>query len=117
MSTTSIDGISLSDLSVNSLILIKDQYNADENGIYKKPFYYVFIHVFIGFLSFYYIWIGIAFLFYQFSQLILNKRFFIFQGKIEEGNSLNHTLVKMGEFFLGFLIGFFVYKFHPKIKF
>jgi len=26
-------------------------------------------------------------------------------------------LVKMGEFFLGFLIGFFVYKFHPKIKF
>jgi len=91
--------------------------NPNENGIYKKPFYYVFIHVFIGFLSFYYIWIGIAFLFYQFSQLILNKRFFIFQGKIEEGNSLNHTLVKMGEFFLGFLIGFFVYKFHPKIKF
>ena len=33
---SSIDGVSLSDLAINSLVLIKDQYNIEENGIYKK---------------------------------------------------------------------------------
>ncbi len=36
ISTSTIDGVSLSDLSVNSLVLVKDQYNSDENGVYKK---------------------------------------------------------------------------------
>ena len=34
--SSSIDGVSLSDLAINSLVLIKDQYNIEENGIYKK---------------------------------------------------------------------------------
>jgi len=33
---STVDGVSLADLSVNSLVLIKDQYNIEENGVYKK---------------------------------------------------------------------------------
>jgi hypothetical protein len=33
---STVDGISLADLSLNSQVLIKDQYNTDENGVYKK---------------------------------------------------------------------------------
>lgn len=36
ISTSTIDGISLSDLPVNSLVLIKDQYDSEQNGVYKK---------------------------------------------------------------------------------
>jgi hypothetical protein len=36
IATNSIDGISLPDLSINSLVLVKDQYNTEENGVYKK---------------------------------------------------------------------------------
>jgi hypothetical protein len=33
---STVDGVSLADLAINSLVLIKDQYNSDENGVYKK---------------------------------------------------------------------------------
>ena len=36
LNAVTIDGVNLSNLAVNSLVLIKDQYDNDENGIYKK---------------------------------------------------------------------------------
>jgi hypothetical protein len=53
-------------------------------------------------MKFGYVWI---FLGYQFLQLVLNKRFFLFELRVKNGNSLEHTVVKLVEFFVGFLIG------------
>lgn len=78
-------------------------------GIYKKPIYYTFIHILIGFIAFYYHSFGILFIIYQLSQLILNKRFFIFQGKIENGNSIGHTSFKIVEFLIGILIAYTIH--------
>jgi len=85
-------------------------------GVYRKPLYYGLIHVLSGFLAFLYSWFGIVFLVYQLSQLILNKRFFIFQGRMEDGNSLGHTAFKLGEFLVGMLIAFVIHKIFPKFK-
>jgi len=85
-------------------------------GVYRKPLYYGLIHVLSGFLAFHYSWFGIVFLVYQLSQLILNKRFFIFQGRMEDGNSLGHTAFKLGEFLVGMLIAFVIHKISPKFK-
>ena len=71
--------------------------------IYEKPSKYLIIHVTLGIISFFYrplIWIFLA---YQFLQLVLNKRFFIFEWRIKKGNSIEHTVVKLLEFFAGFL--------------
>jgi hypothetical protein len=87
-----------------------------ESGVYKKPIYYGLIHVVSGFLAFHYAWFGIVFLIYQLSQLVLNKRFFIFQGKIEDGNSLGHTAFKLGEFLVGILVAFIIHRKFPKFK-
>lgn len=86
-------------------------------GVYKKPLYYGLIHVISGFIAFYYGWFGVVFLIYQLSQLALNKRFFIFQGRIEDGNSLGHTAFKLSEFLVGLLIGYIIHKSFPKFKF
>jgi len=33
----------------------------------------------------------------------MGKRFFLFQWKIENGNTFVHTLIKLGEFLLGWI--------------
>jgi len=73
--------------------------------LFERPFYYSFFHVALGLLS---VWIPglLTFvLLYQLAQLLLNKRFFLFEGQIREGNSLQHTLLKVAEILLGFLLG------------
>ena len=72
--------------------------------VYEKPFYYGLIHVVFGFVAFHYTWVGIIFVMYQLLQLFLHKRFFVFQGKIKDGNSVRHTALKLGEFLVGMLI-------------
>jgi hypothetical protein len=71
---------------------------------YEKPFYYAMIHVLLGALSYYYSTLGIAYFIYQFGQLYFNKRVFLFQWKIENGNTFVHTLIKLGEFMMGWII-------------
>jgi len=73
--------------------------------IYEKPSVYLIIHVALGTISVFYTPILWAFLGYQFLQLILNKRFFLFELRVKDGNSLEHTVVKLIEFFVGFFIG------------
>ena len=70
---------------------------------YEKPFYYTIIHILIGIVAYYYHEVGALYLMYQFLQLYLGKRFFLFQWKIENGNTLVHTLIKIGEFMIGVL--------------
>ena len=92
----------------------------NEGLVYEKPFYYALIHVVAGFLAFHYTWVGIVFVMYQLVQLFLNKRFFVFEGKIKDGNSARHTAFKLGEFLIGMLIAFVISitkkRYHYKIE-
>ena len=45
------------------------------------------------------------FLIYQFGQLSMNKRFMPFDLKFKEGNSVEHTINKIGQFSIGFYLG------------
>lgn len=76
--------------------------------IYERPSIYLITHVCLGVVSFFYTPLLWAFLVYQIFQLAINKRFFIFEWRIKNGNSIEHTVVKLLEFFLGFLIGKFM---------
>lgn len=73
---------------------------------YEKPIYYTLIHVLIGAIAYYYSIFGIIYIIYQFGQLYYNKRIFLFQWKIENGNTIVHTLIKMGEFMIGWLLAY-----------
>jgi len=57
----------------------------------------------IGIIAYYYTAVGIIYLIYQFLQLYMDKRFFVFEWKIENGNTLFHTLIKIAEFLVGIL--------------
>ena len=80
----------------------------DQNGIYKKPIYYSLIHILIGLAASKYHQLGILFILYQLSQLIINRRLFLFQLKLKKGNSISHTSYKLGEFYLGLIIGYLI---------
>jgi hypothetical protein len=85
--------------------------------IYDKPIIYTLSHVMIGFVGYFYIELLVLFLIYQFSQLIMNKRFFLFEFKLKEGNSLQHTLYKLGETVVGFVLAAFIHIFSSVIRF
>jgi len=73
--------------------------------IYERPSIYLIIHISLGVVSFFYTPLLWAFLVYQLLQLTINKRFFIFELRVKDGNSVEHTVIKLLEFFAGFLIG------------
>lgn len=75
---------------------------------YEKPIYYTIIHVLIGVASYYYYEVGIIYIIYQFTQLYLGKRFFLFQWKIEDGNTMVHTLIKLGECMIGWIGAYYM---------
>jgi hypothetical protein len=73
--------------------------------LYEKTSTYLIIHILLGTITVFYTPVLWAFLVYQFVQLVLNKRFFIFEWRIKNGNSIEYTVLKLLEFFVGFLIG------------
>ncbi len=64
---------------------------------------YTIIHFIIGMISKSDDNVSNLFLAYQFAQLFLNVKVFLLEDKpyVEEGNNLEHTLKKIGEFILG----------------
>ena len=85
------------------------------NKIFKEGDEYIKIHSGLGFtngllfgesMTKGFLFDGV-FLLYQFTQLGLNKRFFINNEgvKIEDGNSVNHTINKISNYFTGKAIG------------
>jgi heme O synthase-like polyprenyltransferase len=78
--------------------------------LWHKPFIYILSHIIIGYIAFFYTELLVAILGYQVLQLLLNVRFFIFSWKIESGNSIEHTVIKLLEYSLGYLIAFMQYK-------
>lgn len=62
---------------------------------------YSFIHIILGGMSNEYPEIIPVFGIYQFGQLYLNKRVFFFEREVLDGNSIPHTIKKIGEFVIG----------------
>lgn len=62
-------------------------------------------HFVLGGLAVYQSLITPVFLVYQFFQLTTNQRFFFFdEVKVRSGNSLAHTMYKIGEFIVGYVV-------------
>jgi hypothetical protein len=76
--------------------------------IWHKPAIYVVIHILSGVVAYRYPTFLPFILGYHLLQYSLDVRFFIFQWKIEKGNSVEHTVVKLLEVLLGYLIGYLI---------
>ena len=66
----------------------------------------MFIHILMGAVTYYYHVFAFIYLIYQFGQLYYNKRIFLFQWKIENGNTMVHTLIKIVEFITGYTMAY-----------
>jgi len=73
--------------------------------VYYRPSIYAASHVFFGFIAVWFPLIGFLSLMYQIGQYIYNVRVFPIEGRIEKGNSLAHTAIKIGEMGVGFVLG------------
>jgi hypothetical protein len=78
--------------------------------MYNYPIIYSISHIIIGYISYHYLHIIPLIFIYQFLQLFLNKRFFFFDKKViyKNGNTINHTIYKLGEYIIGFIIAYFI---------
>jgi hypothetical protein len=72
--------------------------------VWHKPMVYVTIHILTGSIAYYYPTFLFFILAYHLLQYGLNVRFFIFQWKLGKGNSIEHTVVKLLEVLLGYLL-------------
>lgn len=62
------------------------------------------IHVVTGMVSYFFPIIIILSLMYQFLQLALNGRFFLFEWEFKTGNSLIYTLYKISQYVFGYAL-------------
>lgn len=72
--------------------------------VYDKPFIYTLSHLLFGAWAVLCPSIVYAFVAYQLLQLSLNIRFFGLHGHIQIGNNPIHTIRKLIEFIVGYLI-------------
>jgi hypothetical protein len=72
--------------------------------IWSRPPIYTLIHVLTGIIGYFYPILLVLSVAYHFLQYVLGVRFFVFSGTYEDGNSLEHTSVKLLEIACGYLI-------------
>jgi hypothetical protein len=72
--------------------------------IYEKPIYYALFHFAMGVLAYDSSLVLWGFLAYQILQYVLNIRLFAVEWTIKQGNSWQHTGIKLAEFFAGYLL-------------
>ncbi len=83
--------------------------SVDGRGVYSKPLIYTLLHVSYGyFAAFAPVSIITFFIVWQLGQLILDRRVFLLNWRVERGNSRPHTAKKFAEFIFGFAIGLFM---------
>lgn len=71
---------------------------------FETPPLYFIIHILLGMMSYFYPVIILLFLVYQFIQLALDGRFFLFEWKFKPGNSFAYTLYKIVQYTVGYAI-------------
>ena len=72
--------------------------------VWYKPPIYIIIHILSGFLGYFYPMILVLSIAYHLLQYALDIRLFTFELTYREGNSIEHTSVKLLEVLSGFLI-------------
>ena len=80
--------------------------------MYKYPLIYSISHLVVGFISYNIRWLIPFIIIYQFIQYLIGVRFFFLGVKeqyIVNGNSISHTLYKLFEYFVGFIIAYIFY--------
>ena len=77
-------------------------------GLYERPRYYAASHLLFGFSAVWYPLVGILAVLYQIGQFAFNVRVFPIEGRIEPGNSWEHTGLKLFEMAVGYLAGVLV---------
>lgn len=75
---------------------------------YYKPAIYTFSHGALGFIAAWYPVVGAVMVVYQLLQLAFNVRFFLFEMAIKEGNTWQHTALKLAEVWIGYIAGIYV---------
>lgn len=68
------------------------------------PPLYQLSHIVIGYASYHLKFLWPLILFYQLIQYVLGVRFFFFSSEIKKGNSLSHTVEKLLDYVVGYLI-------------
>ena len=82
---------------------------------YERAPYYMFIHIFFGFIAVWVPSIGVLAVLYQILQFIFNVRTFPFELTIKPGNSITHTGLKLIEMAIGYSLGLLVKKYKTPI--
>ena len=76
--------------------------------LYERPPHYAISHVLFGFASVWFPLIGILAVVYQLAQFAFNVRTFPVEWRIEKGNSIAHTGLKLAEMGLGYALGWLI---------
>jgi hypothetical protein len=80
--------------------------------MYKYPLIYSLSHLIVGFVSYKYLWLIPLIVIYQLIQYIKNIRFFFLgssKSLINKGNNLSHTIYKLFEYIVGFVVAYIYY--------
>jgi hypothetical protein len=80
----------------------------NSGGLYERPRYYAMSHLLFGFLAVWFPLVGILAVLYQIGQYMFDVRVFPVERRIEPGNSLQHTGLKLFEMAVGYLAGVLV---------
>lgn len=76
--------------------------------LYERPPHYAISHIFFGFAAVWFPIIGILAVSYQLAQFTFNVRTFPVEWRIEKGNSIAHTGLKLVEMALGYALGWLI---------
>lgn len=77
--------------------------------MFKRHPVYLITHLILGFVGYFYPAVLYGTIGYQLLQYGIGMRFFLFEGVIKSGNTIEHTTMKLGEVAIGYIIAI-VYK-------
>ena len=72
--------------------------------VFQRPPIYFVAHLILGFIGYYYPVVLYSTIGYQVFQYAFNFRFFLFEGAIKSGNTIEHTAMKLGEVGIGYVL-------------
>jgi hypothetical protein len=72
--------------------------------IFQRHPIYLVTHIILGIIGYFYPKVLYLTIGYQLAQYFFNIRFFLFEGAIKSGNSLQHTSVKLSEVAFGYIL-------------
>ena len=72
--------------------------------MFKRHPVYLITHLILGFIGYFYPKVLYGTIGYQVLQYGMGVRFFLFEGAIKSGNTIEHTAMKLGEVAIGYVL-------------